>query len=185
MKKLLLATLGSFALLLQTIIVTSGFAQSRGQEDSWSSFRFFVGSWTGTGRGQPGISQLEREYRFILSGQYLQVKNKSVYQPQEKNPKGEVHEDVGLFSYDRARKLYVLRQFHVEGFVNQYKSERIADGKKTIVFVSEAIENIAPGWRARETYRLISEDEFIETFELAAPGKEFEVYTENSFKRKN
>jgi hypothetical protein len=50
--------------------------------------------------------------------------------------------------------------------------------------LSEGIENIPTGWRARETYRIISNDEFIEVFELAAPGKDFEVYTENHLKRK-
>jgi hypothetical protein len=39
-----------------------------------------------------------------------------------------------------------------------------------------AIENIPPGWRARETYRFSGPDEFIELFELAEPGKEFTPY---------
>ncbi|MGH9939978.1 MAG: hypothetical protein ACREAM_27365, partial [Blastocatellia bacterium] len=97
-----------------------------------------------------------------------------------------------LFSYDRARKQFVLRQFHVEGFVNQYalasaKTDGKPDGEtdgKTLIFTTESIENIPPGWRARETYKIISEEEFIEVFELAAPGKEFQVYSENHLKRK-
>jgi hypothetical protein len=40
--------------------------------------------------------------------------------PQEKNPEGEVHGHSTMFSYDRARNSLVMRQFHVEGFVNQY-----------------------------------------------------------------
>jgi hypothetical protein len=47
-----------------------------------------------------------------------------------------------------------------------------------IVFVSAAIENIPAGWRARETYRFTGPDEFSGTFEVAAPGKDFEVYSE-------
>lgn len=42
-----------------------------------------------------GTSQVEREYEFVLTGTFLFVKNKSTYAPQEKNPKGEVHEDWG------------------------------------------------------------------------------------------
>jgi hypothetical protein len=38
-------------------------------------------------------------------------------------------------------------------------------------------------WRARETYDLISSDEFIETFEIGAPGKPLHVYSRNHFKR--
>ena len=41
---------------------------------------------------------------------------------------------------------------------------------------SEATENIAPGWLARETYHILSTDEFKEVLELAAPGKGFELY---------
>lgn len=79
----------------------------------------------------------------------------------------------------------MLRQFHVEGFVNQYVVSSISADRKTVVFETESIENIPPGWRARETYRILNENEFVETFELAQPGKEFAVYTENRFKRKS
>ncbi|HZX74409.1 MAG TPA: hypothetical protein VFE57_08315, partial [Cyclobacteriaceae bacterium] len=82
-----------------------------------------------------------------------------------------------FISYDRARKTFVLRQFHIEGFVNQYKIESISSDGKTIVFISESIENIPAGFRAKETYRIVSEGEFIETFEIAEPGKDFELYS--------
>lgn len=38
--------------------------------------------------------------------------------------------------------------------------------------------NIPAGWKAKETYRLIEGGEWQETFELAAPGKPYEVYSE-------
>ena len=97
----------------------------------------------------------ERKYQFALNGKFLQVKNKSIYAPQEKNPKGERHEDWGMFSYDRTRKKFVLREFHVESFVNQYVAETIAADDKSLSFVSESIENILAGFRARETYRIL------------------------------
>ena len=58
-----------------------------------------------------------------------------------------------------------------------------ADGK-TIVFTSESIENIPAGFRARETYKILGPDEFKEFFEVAEPGKDFELYSEGHFKRK-
>jgi hypothetical protein len=120
----------------------------------------------------------------VLNGKFIQVQNQSEYAPQAANPKGESHEDWGLISFDKARKQFVLRQFHVEGFVSQYVTTSISDDGKTIIFTSESIENIPAGYRARETYKILSEDEFTETFELAGPGKEFEVYTENRLHRK-
>jgi hypothetical protein len=62
----------------------------------WTPFNFFVSSWEGTGTGQPGASQVERTYQFVLNGKFLHVKNKSTYPPQDQNPQGEVHEDWGF-----------------------------------------------------------------------------------------
>jgi len=152
--------------------------------DVWEPLKFLIGAWEGTGKGEPGTSRVEREYQFVLEGKYINVRNRSTYAPQEKNPKGERHEDWALLSFDKARQQFVLRQFHSEGFVSLYVMQPPASSAKTLVFQTESIENIPAGWRARETYRIISNDEFIEVFELAAPGKEFEIYTENHLKRK-
>jgi hypothetical protein len=152
-------------------------------DDVWVSLRFLVGNWTGTGEGQPGLSTVTRSYQFILGGRFLECRNRSVYAPQEKNPKGETHEDLGLFSYDKARGQFVLRQFHVEGFVNQYVCEKpVADGLP-LCFTTEAIENIPAGWQARETYSVLGPDEFVEVFELAPSGGEFSQYSRSHLKR--
>jgi hypothetical protein len=94
-----------------------------------------------------------------------------------------VHEDIGYISYDKIRKVFVLRQFHVEGFVNQYVFDPMKAEGGAMTFVSEAIENIPAGWRAREIYRMQGNDQLIERFELAEPGKEFELYAENHLRR--
>ena len=169
--------------LLLFIIPLLGFAQEKPKQDPWSQFTLFIGSWKGTGKGEPGNAQVERQYQFILNRKFIEVKHKSVYAPQEKNPRGETHEDLGFFSYDRRGKQCLFRQFHTEGFVIHYRLESITADGKLMVFVSESIENIPPGWRSRETYRIVNENEFVETFELAGPGKEFSVYSENSFTR--
>lgn len=56
-------------------------------------------------------------------------------------------------------------------------------GRKVLVFESEQIENLPGDWKARETYEQVSEDEFLETFELAPPGKPFEVYGKTRLRR--
>ncbi|MGA7733722.1 MAG: DinB family protein [Chloroflexia bacterium] len=152
------------------------------EKQLWWPVARLIGYWEGTGEGQSGVSRVERTYKSILSGRFIQAENRSVYEPQEGNPNGEVHEDLGLFSYDKARQALILRQFHVEGFVNQYMMQTDSDQSRA-VFTTEQIENIPAGWRARETYTFAGSNEMEELFELAAPGEEFATYTRSRLKR--
>jgi len=171
------------AILLLAVLPLAGRAQAPKPESIWQPFQFFLGNWKGQGRGEPGQGEYERSYRLIFNDRFIEVRNKSSWLPTANNPKGEVHEDLGYLSYDKGRKTYVLRQFHIEGFVNQYRLESLSADGRRIVFISEAIENIAAGWRAKETYQLTGENELIETFELAPPNKDFEVYSAATLKR--
>ncbi|HMA53464.1 MAG TPA: hypothetical protein VKT17_03335 [Acidobacteriota bacterium] len=157
--------------------------QAPAAPDVWAPFKFFVGTWKGGGEGTPGAMAGEETFSFILRGTYLQVRNRAVIDPQAKNPAGEVHEDWGVFSYDKARKTFVLRSFHVEGFVNEYVLQDQASDPKTFVFVSESIENIPAGFRARLTYRIIDQDSFEQTFDLAPAGQEFTCYSKGIMRR--
>jgi hypothetical protein len=168
------------ALLLLTPIVT--YSQTK-QDSLWLPFKPFIGKWTGESEGQPGKGKYERSYEAVLNKKFIEVKNKSTYPPSSSKANGEVHEDHGFISYDKARKTFILRQFHIEGFVSQYKIESMSPDKKTIVFISESIENIPAGFRAKESYQVVSENEIIETFELAEPGKDFELYSKAILKR--
>lgn len=160
----------------------AGAQQGASKPDRFAALRFFAGTWRGEQAGQPGRGAAERTYEFILNDRFLQETNTSTYPPQEKNKSGEVHHHMSMISYDTARQVFVFRQFHTEGFVNTYVQQPSADDK-TIVFVSEAIENIPAGYRARETYTILSRDEFTERFEIAEPGKDFELYSEAHLKR--
>jgi hypothetical protein len=173
-------------LIMGVILVAPIFSgsQSEKSQDIWLPFRFFIGQWEGGGQGKPGISKGFQEFSFILNGRYLHIKNKAVFEPKPNNPKGEVHEDWGFMSYDQSRKKYVLRQFHGEGFVNQYVCDGPVEDGNTFVFVTEQIENIPPGFKARLTYKILNRDEFQQTFDLAAPGKEMECYSTGFMKRK-
>jgi hypothetical protein len=150
--------------------------------DPFGAVAFMIGRWEGTSEGRPGKGTLRRDYARALNGRFIRIRNRSEYPPQEKNPKGEVHEDEGYISFDRARKKLVLRQFHVEGFVNQYVQDEGASSNR-ISFTTESIENIPPGWRARETYVVHGPDAFEEIFELAESGKPFEIYSRAQLRR--
>jgi hypothetical protein len=164
------------------VIVSASAQAPAPKADRFAPLRFMIGTWRGEQSGQPGRGTAERIYQLVLDDRFIQEMNTSTYPPQEKNKAGEVHHHMSMISYDSARKRFVFRQFHTEGFVNTYVQEPSADGK-TIVFTSEAIENIPPGYRARETYTLVSENEFIERFEIADPGRDFELYSEARLKR--
>lgn len=168
------------AILLLSLMAA---AQEPAAKSPLDRIEFLVGHWRGTTHGEPGDGKGERNYELVLRGKFLRGSNRTIYPAQEKNPKGEVHEDIGFFSYDRQRKRLLLRQFHVEGYVNEYVEQEGTRDGKTLVFETERIENIPDGWRARETYKILSHDEFIEVFELAEPQKEFATYAESRWKR--
>jgi len=173
-------------LVLNAVLLLAGPAttQDQKEEDVWKPFRFFVGSWEGAASGRFGKGKVEAQYEFVLDNSFLRGQHKTVYEPRERYPQGEIHQEVSFFSLNRATNTYVLRQFHNESIVNEYLLDHISDDGKTIVMRTQHVENFRPGWRARETYKILGPDEFLEVFELAAPGKEFQVFVQNHFKRK-
>lgn len=164
-------------LLLILISASLAWGQTNKQDSTWLPLKHFIGNWKGNGTGESGPGRYERSYQFILNNSFIEIRNKSTYPPNDKHPKGEVHEDLGYFIYDRNKHTFLLRQFHVEGFVNDYVLDSISQDKKTLVFATSAIVNIPDGWQAKETYRLLSHNEFEEIFELAPPGKPFYIYS--------
>jgi nitrobindin-like protein len=169
--------------------VAGGSIQKPAVTDPFEPVAFLIGKWEGTSEGQPGQGTVRREYTRILNGRFVHVRNRSEYPAQEKNPKGEIHEDEGFYSFDKARKRIVFRQFHVEGFVTTYvedgpaPSRAEASPSTKIVFISESIENIPAGFRARETFVARGADALEEVFEMAEPGKPFEVYSRTRLTR--
>jgi hypothetical protein len=172
-------------MLIATVLtsaVPAAFAQAPASTDTLAPLATLIGEWKGTTEGQPGKGTVERSYDRVLGSRFIQLRNRSTYPPQDKNVKGEVHEDVGFFSFDSSRKRIVLRQFHVEGFVNQFVLEPSSTPDR-LVLTTEAIENIPAGWRARETYIITGNDAFEEIFELAEPDKDFVMYSRSRLTR--
>jgi hypothetical protein len=172
----------SAAFVFIAFIATGAQAENE-KPDPWQPVRFLAGNWEGTVSGQSGSGTVSRSYEFILHDNFIQEKNTTTYPPQQQNKAGEVHHHLGFISYDSERKTLMLRQFHEESFVNLYALNPMASGPDLLVFESENFENFDNSWKAKETYEIISNEEFIETFELAPPGKAFEVYSHNHFKR--
>ena len=118
-----------------------------------------------------------------MGGTYIIGKNISTYEEQEKNPGGEIHDHWDIISYNKVKAKYVFRQFHAEDIINTFSLDSLNAAQGMLEFESVWIENFLEGWKAKEVYKIINENEFIEIFYLAAPGKEYSEYIRNSFKR--
>ncbi len=155
-------------------------AQTDKKKDVWEPLKFLEGTWVGE---TPGVSKVKQTYKFVLNGHFLHMKTRSVFEPTEKNPNGEVHEDFGVFSYDQARKTFVMRGFYVEGFVNTYVMENISEDGKAFTFMTEHVENAPEGTKAKLEFKVLSGDEIEQSFHVAFPGREFSCLFINNLKK--
>ncbi|UCE17073.1 MAG: hypothetical protein JSV84_09185 [Gemmatimonadota bacterium] len=111
-------------------------------------------------------------YEFVLQDKFIRSRTRAEFETKEGKEKGEVHEDVGFFSYDSDRDKIMFRKFLSEGFVNTYVLEPIEPGGRKLIFKSESTES-AGGMLARLTIEFVSGDEYKMLLDLAFPGKDF------------
>lgn len=144
-----------------------------------------MGEWTGTGIGFGNTSStISSNYARVMGGQYIELLHESHFKPTESKPEGEHHIDRGFISYDQSRKVYVYRQFNVEGFVNQYVLNEELSTEKQLVFETEVIENFVAGGKARWTIILHGPGEIETVFDLSFPGKDYACFGTNKLSRK-
>jgi len=173
-----------YKILVILLILTLFINAQETEVNIYEPFDIFIGSWIGDETGKAGIGKGERTYEYLFGRKYILSKNISRFEPQEKNPDGETHHDWAFLSYDENRKNFVLREFHSEGFINQYVLDSLSSDHRTIIFISENIENAPEGMRARMVFKIESKDAFTELFEIAMPGKDFTIFLRNFWRRK-
>ncbi len=171
------------AAILLVFPLLAAAASQRDEQDIWQPFKFLEGVWEGRGEGSGGVSTVVVEYRFILDGNFLQGTTKARFEPQEKNPKGEIHADIELLSYDQGRKVFVLRGFYSEGFVNRYVGQASAHGS-TLTFETEAVENAPEGTRAKLVLLKKGPAELEQSFHVAWPGRDYACMSTNFLKKR-
>ena len=88
-----------------------------------------------------------------------------------------------MFSYDTARKTYVVRQFNSEGFVNTLVMDPSSEPPRKLRFVAERTENAPPGTEAVLEYDIVGEGEFLERFEVRFPGSPAPIEIRNRWRR--
>lgn len=154
--------------------------QAPERADRLDAISWLAGDWTGIGEGQPGTSASTRHSERAHNGHFIRVEGRSVYPRQERNRTGETHTSLDIWSYDRRRNLLVMRQFDSLGFVTTYVQDRAASTNGRLVLISESMENVPTGWRARYTYEHPAPDEYLELFELDS-GRGYERYVASRF----
>jgi hypothetical protein len=170
--------------LLVALVVSGPAGAADATPEDWQPVARLIGTWSGTASGSAGEASVQRRYAFVVGGRYVHETNTATYPPQEKNKTGEVHEHWGIFSFDKQRRTLVLRQFHVESFVNTYRRvEPPAGASATLVFESESFEKFNNAWKARESAEFLFDDDLVEVFELAPPGQPWRFYSRAQLRR--
>jgi hypothetical protein len=167
------------ALLLATMPAMAAAAKP----DGLAPIAKLIGDWTGVSEGEPGTAATTRHATRAQNDHFVFVEGRSVYPKQDKNKSGEIHTQLDVWSYDKARKLIVLRQFDSLGFASTYVQDKAASINGKFVLVSEHLENVPAGLKARYTFEFKGTDEYHELFELDENGKGFQTYVSGRFLR--
>jgi hypothetical protein len=158
-----------------TLALAALLAVSAGPFDS---LKFLQGEWIGEGGGEPGQAS-SSDYSFLpeLDGKILVRRSRSSY-PAAKDRPAFVHQDLLVVYPGAPGKPPHAIYWDNEGHMIQY--EVAADGKSA-AFVSQSD---GAGPRYRLTYKSTGPDKVSIRFEVAAPGKPFQVYVEGTARKK-
>ena len=85
-------------------------------ENPFKNLDFLIGNWQGIETGVAGDGIGFRSYSYILDNNFIQAPNTSTFPISEKKPRGEVHRDLVIISYNSNTDQLILRGFYVEGF---------------------------------------------------------------------
>jgi hypothetical protein len=151
--------------------------------DQWAAAQRLLGTWEGPATGRPGTGQQVRVYKTILQGRFILGTDDTRWDPTPERPEGFTHEDLSVLGLDGAAGQLVMRGFHGEGFVHEYRCVEAAPDGSRFVFEAAQVENGPPGMRVRETMVFDGDDALESTFEMAMPGGELEPYTHELLRR--
>ena len=133
-------------LLIGLLSLSSSWATA---QEPFARFEFPIGNWQGVETGVPGEGIGFRNYRYELNRNYIFMNNTSTFPISAEYPRGEVHRDFTVVSYNSNNSSIVLRQFHVEGYTNIYLLDESLSSDERFVFISREIENNPGNWIAR------------------------------------
>lgn len=170
MKKILLVAVALFVLVISV---------AGEKVDRWANLRYLIGTWK---MEKTDVTNIQN-YSFLFNGQFIQMKTRAVFKPTEKKPRGEIHEDLNIFSYDGTSGTMMLRSFYSEGFVNIFTLSDVSGDGKVLTFTTRAVEDAPEGTKAKLILQKISDTEMIEKFFVAWPDKEYACISDNHLKK--
>ena len=158
------------ALLIGFLLLHLFPAAAASEQDPFAPLRPLVGLWTGAGSGFGNESSVSHQWDLALQGIFLRLQTVST----DRSPaeSGEIHEDLGLLSYDTDTSGFVFRQYLSEGYVNTFDVTIETAEPPTIHFAARESES-GGGLRVQMRLVFLSATEYRMELDLAAPGKDF------------
>jgi hypothetical protein len=164
--------------LLMMIFVLSSVVSAQSPKNNWDAWEPYLGTWSGTGSGEPGQGAGDFSFAPELQGTVLARHSYAEY-PATKDKPAYRHDDL-MVIYSTPEHKTRADYWDNEGHVIRYDVE-VLDGK--LVFVSDAAQ---PGPRFRLTYVKTGENTLKLTFAIAPPTDRdnFKTYIEATAQRK-
>ena len=126
-------------------------------ENPFKNLDFLIGNWQGIETGVAGDGIGFRSYSYILDKNFIQAHNTSTFPISEKKPRGEVHRDLVIISYNSNTEQLILRGFYVEGCTNIYVLDKEQSSDTKMVWITREIENNPGNWKGRYIIEKVSD----------------------------
>ncbi|MCB0753415.1 MAG: hypothetical protein KDC52_18230 [Ignavibacteriae bacterium] len=152
-------------------------------QNKFENLDFLIGKWQGVETGVSGDGIGFRTYDYDMNEHYIIEKNQSTFAKTEKKPIGEVHRDFGVFSFNGNTSKIVYRSFNIEGFTNIFELDNDQSTETKFIFITREIENNPGNWKAKVTIEKISDNEFLESFDIAMDGENYVPFLKNHWYR--
>jgi hypothetical protein len=165
------------SIMIALVLCSTAFAQTPAK-NSWSDWQPFLGTWEGTGGGDPGQGKGAFTFAQDLQGAVLTRHNFAEY-PATKDKPAYRHDDVMIIYRDTENHTRA-DYWDSEGHVIRYE---VTMSPEKLVFLSDANQ---PGPRFRLTYTRTDANTVSITFDIAPPNDPtaFKTYIQASAKRK-
>lgn len=166
--------------LLAAITTVQIFAEQDTPGNPWARWQFLVGSWEGTGSGEPGQGAGTFSFAFELDGKILVRRSRVDYPPKPGEKTGLSHQDlVMVYPYSDGSSFRAI-YFDTEGHVINY-AVTFPEKQPAVIFESDPSQ---PGPRYRLTYDADAKGNLTVKFSIAPPGGPFKVYVAGTSRRK-